>query len=46
MKKVNVMMEAQAQHYSEQVMTTSIYAELRPGSSKVTICIRNLSARP
>ena len=40
------MMEAPAQPYSEQAITTLTYIELRPGSSKVAICIRNLSARP
>ena len=46
MKKVHVMMEAPAQHYCEQVITISICTELKPGSSKLTICMRNVSAGP
>ena len=45
-KRVHVMTQAPAKCYSEQVMTTSTYTELRPDSSKVTICVRNLSAKP
>ena len=44
-KRAHVMMEAPAQHYSEQFITNSMYAELRLGSSKVAVCMRNLSAR-
>ena len=40
------MIEASAQHYCEQVMSTSIYTELRPGSSKIANCMRNALARP
>ena len=39
-------MEAPVQHYSEPGITTLAYIELRPGSSKVDIGMRNLSARP
>ena len=39
-------MEAPAQHYSEQAIVSLTYTELRLGSSKVAICMKNLSARP
>ena len=39
------MMEAPAQHNSVQAITTSTHIELRLGSSKVAICMSNLSAR-
>ena len=42
-EKVHVMMQAPAQHYSEQAIATCTYTELRPGSSKVAICMINLS---
>ena len=39
-------MEAPVQHYLEQVVMSSTYTELRPGSSKVTICVINSSVTP
>ena len=36
-KRVHAIMEAPAQHYSEQDITASTDTELRPGSSLVTI---------
>ena len=40
-KIVCIWIEAPNQHYSEQVITTFTYTELRPGSSKVAVCMRN-----
>ena len=40
------MTDAPAEHHSEQGISTSTYSEMRPSSSKVAICVRNLLAKP
>ena len=44
-KSVPVKMEVAVWHYSEQALMNLTYTELRPGSSKVGFCVRNVSAR-
>ena len=40
------MAEAATKKYSEHLMTTATYMELKPGSSKGSICIRKQSDKP
>ena len=44
-KRIHVIADQPQNSFANQLVTTSTYTELKPGSSKVTLCVQNLSAR-
>ena len=44
-KQVHVIAEPREQGFSSEVVTTSMYSDLKPGSSRFTICLLNLTSK-
>ena len=45
-KKMHVFTEAPIMDYLEDIMTGVSYTELKPGSSRVSVCIKKLTGKP
>ena len=45
LKCIHMIVEPPNISYSDQVVTTSMYTELKPGSYRIGVCLRNLSAK-
>ena len=44
-KQVHVIAEPREQGFSNELVTTSIYSDLKPGSNRLKICLQNLTSK-